>query len=63
MSSTEEKGIFTAAIILSNGFQNGTVNGLLPNQYIQIAYMYNYFSDYEIAVAERIRKEEIYRAI
>jgi hypothetical protein len=31
MSSTEEKGIFTAAIISSNGFQNGTVNGLLPN--------------------------------
>jgi len=48
MTSSEEKGLYTAAIILSMGFHNGTVNGLIPNQYIQVAYMYNYFSDYEI---------------
>jgi hypothetical protein len=63
LTSAEEKGLYTAAIILSMGFHNGMVNGLTPNQYVQVAYVYNYFSDYEITMSESIRKEEIYRAI
>ena len=48
MTSAEEKGLYTSSIVLSRGFNNGTVNGLLPNEFITVAYMYNYFSDYEI---------------
>jgi hypothetical protein len=60
---SEEKGFFAATVVLSQGYNWGQQSTINVLQYAQVAYIYNYFSDYEIQMSEKIRKDDALRAI
>jgi len=48
ITSPVEKEIFNAAVVLTDGFYYGQTSFLSPLQFIAVAYLYNYFGDYEL---------------
>jgi len=48
VTSPVEKEIFNAAVVLTDGFYYGQTSFLDPMQFIAVAYLYNYFGDYEL---------------
>lgn len=60
---SEEKAFFAATVILKDGYNWGQTSTISALQYAQVAYIYNYFSDYEIQMSEKINKDDVVRAI
>jgi len=60
---SEEKAFFAATVVLSEGYNWGQQSTVSVLQFAQVAYIYNYFSDYEIQMSESIRKDDALRAI
>ena len=50
-------------MVLSEGYNWGQQSTVSVLQFAQVAYIYNYFSDYEIQMSESIRKDDALRAI
>ena len=58
-----EKAFFSTALILDNGFHQGQQSSLRLLQYTRPAWIYNYLSDYEVMVEDRVRSQEVVRGI
>jgi len=48
VTSPVEKEVYNAAIVLTDGFYYGQTSFLDPLQFLAVAYIYNYFGDYEL---------------
>lgn len=59
----EEKAFFQTAVVLTDGYNVGQRSTLNLLEYVQIAYLLNYLSDYELQLSENVRVDDVLRGI
>jgi len=60
---SEEKAFFQTAVVLTDGYNVGQRSTLNLLEYVQIAYLLNYLSDYELQLSENVRVDDVLRGI